>query len=70
MGNKQDTQDLMPPIEAAIFLCSSVKTLAKWRSTGEHNVPYRKLGKSVLYSRADLDAYLAKHSFNKVGGEA
>ncbi len=66
MENKKDTQDLMPPAEAATFLCTTVKSLAKWRSTGEHKVPYRKLGKKVLYSRSDLEKYLAKHSFNSV----
>jgi hypothetical protein len=71
MENKQDIQDLMPPLAAAIFLCTTVKSLAKWRSTGENNVPYRKLGKKVLYSRSDLERYLAKHSFNAVeGGES
>lgn len=66
MENKQDPQDLMPPLATAIFLCTSVKTLAKWRSTGENNVPYKKLGKKILYSRSDLEKYLAKHSFNSV----
>ena len=60
--------DFMKPEVAAEYLCVSVRSLNKWRSTGEHNVPYRKLGKSVLYSRADLDAYLAKHSYNSVEG--
>ncbi len=71
MEKNQDIQDLMPPLMAAIVLCTTVKTLAKWRSTGENNVPYRKLGKKVLYSRADLEKYLARHSFNAVeGGES
>ncbi len=68
MDSKQNTQDLMEPEEAASFLRSTVKTLAKWRSTGENNVPYRKLGKKVLYSRSDLGKYLDLHSFNKLEG--
>lgn len=61
-------RDLMKPEEAAEYLRVSARSLNKWRSTGEHNVPYRKLGKSVLYSRVDLDAYLANHSYNSVEG--
>lgn len=70
MGNNEQAQDLITPIVAAALMCTSIKTLAKWRSTGENNIPYKKLGKKVLYSRSDLEKYLAKHSFNSVeGGE-
>ena len=62
------TQDYITPTEAAAFLCSTVKTLAKYRSTGENNIPYRKLGNKILYSRSDLTAYMDKHSFNSVEG--
>jgi len=68
MENKEHTQDLITPIVAATLLCSTVKSLAKYRCTGQHNIPYRKLGKKILYSRKDLQAYLDKHSFNKVEG--
>ncbi|MDF1690053.1 MAG: helix-turn-helix domain-containing protein [Cycloclasticus sp.] len=64
-------QDLIPPLAAAILLCTTTRTLAKWRSTGQNNIPYKKLGRKVLYSRSDLARYLAKHSFNAVeGGES
>jgi len=66
MENIENTQDLITPMAAATLLCTSTKSLAKWRSTGENNVPYRKLGKKVLYSRKDLQAYLDRHSYNPV----
>ncbi len=61
-------QDLIPPLAAAILLCTTTRTLAKWRSTGENSLPYKKLGRKVLYSRRELEKYLAKHSFNAVEG--
>ncbi|MDX2426151.1 MAG: helix-turn-helix domain-containing protein [Cycloclasticus sp.] len=63
-----ELQDLMLPADAATFLCTTRATLAKYRSTGENKIPYRRLGKKILYSRADLTKYLAKHSFNRVDG--
>jgi len=68
MIEENKEQDLMTPETAAPWLCTTPKTLAKWRSTGENNLPYRKLGKKVLYSRKDLQAYLDKHSYNAVQG--
>jgi len=70
MENNEQAQDLITPIVAAELMCTSIKTLAKWRCTGQNNIPYRKLGKKVLYSRRDLQTYLDKHSYNPVQGEA
>lgn len=58
--------NLITPEEAAEYLCVSVKSLAKWRSTGENNVPFIKVGRCARYSRVDLDAYLTKHTHNSV----
>ena len=41
-------------------------TLIKWRSTGENNIPYIKIGKTVRYSSAALRAYIERHT---IGGE-
>jgi hypothetical protein len=32
---------------AALLMSIPAKTLSKWRSTGEHNIPYIKIGRSV-----------------------
>mgnify|MGYP003759957115 CR=1 FL=1 len=59
-------QNLVTPDQAANHLSVSVRTLAKWRSTGFPNIPYVKVSRCVRYRLSDLDAYIAKHSFNSV----
>jgi len=39
-------------------------TLAKARCTGDPAIPYIKIGKSVRYDPAAVDAWLAKNSHN------
>ena len=52
----------LTPTEAAAYIGSTPKTLAKWRSTGRHSIPYLKFGTgrraSIRYDRNDLDAFL------------
>jgi hypothetical protein len=52
----------LSPKEAAAYIGSTPKTLAKWRSTGRHSIPFLKFGTgkraSVRYDRNDLDAFL------------
>jgi excisionase family DNA binding protein len=62
------TKNLLTADEAATHLNVSVRTLAKWRSVGHPNLPYSKVGRCVRYMQRDLEAYLDKHSFNRVGG--
>jgi len=59
-------QNLVSPEVAAEHLDVSARTLAKWRSIGSPNIPYSKVGRCVRYRISDLDAYLAKHTFNSV----
>jgi excisionase family DNA binding protein len=60
--------NLVTPEEAANYLSVSHRTLAKWRSIGFPNIPFFRIGKCIRYSKADLDIYLEKHVYNKVGG--
>ena len=59
------------PTEAAAYIGSTPKTLAKWRSTGRHSIPYLKFGTgkraSVRYDRNDLDAFLNRCRENGSG---
>lgn len=50
--------NLLNPLEAALFLGVSVATLAVWRSTGRHALPFIKVGRSVRYDQAVLSAWL------------
>ena len=44
--------------KAAAFLCTSVKTLRRWRWAGSP-VPFVKIGRSVRYDLTDLETYIA-----------
>jgi len=46
--------------EAANYTKTSVPNLERKRLRGD-GPPYAKIGKSVIYRRADLDAWLARH---------
>lgn len=50
--------DVLTVQEAADYLKIKVGTLNSWRSSGEHSIPYTKIGRSVRYRVADLDAFL------------
>jgi hypothetical protein len=52
---------LATPEEAATLIKIQVATLQKWRSTGENNIPYVKIGRSVRYRVSDLKAYVDRH---------
>jgi hypothetical protein len=47
--------------EAAELLCTPEKSLIKWRSTGEHNIPYLKIGRNVRYRTQDLRKWIEAH---------
>lgn len=56
-----DYPDFMPPDEAGRYLGTAnhpvpLSTLQWWRSSGR-GPKYLKIGKRVVYARADLDAY-------------
>lgn len=45
--------------EAAAYLGVNSQTLANWAHTGKVQIPHYKVGRKVIYMRADLDGYLA-----------
>ena len=49
---------LLSDAQAAAFLTVAVGTLSVWRSTGRHNLPYRKIGRNVRYRLGDLRDWL------------
>jgi len=60
--------------EAAVYLSLGVNTLEIARVRGtvskHHNLPYVKLGHSVRYDVADLDAYAAARRVNSTSERA
>lgn len=53
---------LATPEQAAQLLQIPEATLCKWRSTGENNVPFVKIGRCVRYRTSDLKAYVERHT--------
>jgi len=47
--------------EAARLICTPEKSLIKWRSTGEHNIPFLKIGRNVRYRTQDLRRWVESH---------
>lgn len=60
-----DTDVLTDTAGASKLLHIPAATLIKWRSTGENNVPYIKIGKQVKYRTTDLRKYIERRT---VGG--
>lgn len=57
-SSKTHNPDLMKPEHAAHALGVSVRTLAAWRNSGSHSLPYVKLGRLVRYRGCDLTDWL------------
>ena len=53
MSATQTHELLIKEADAASLICQSVRTLQKWRLTGE-GPDYFKIGRSVRYSRSEL----------------
>lgn len=53
-----DHDELLTVEEAAEELEVSTRTLASWRNSGTHELPYLKIGRDVRYRQSDIDAFL------------
>ena len=42
-----DDNIIVDTTEAAMLIHTPEKSLIKWRSTGEHNIPFIKIGRNV-----------------------
>lgn len=47
---------------AAKYTGISPRTLEKWRAT-RSDLPFHRLGRAIVYSKDDLDQFLAKNRF-------
>lgn len=59
--------DLLTPRQAADILGVRTQTLALWRSTGAHGLPFIKVGTSVRYERSALTAWLRSRTVVHTG---
>ncbi len=60
--------DLLTPKEAAGYLRVSVNTLSAWRSSNR-GPRFIKTGRTVKYSRKDLDSYLKNNTRGEMKGK-
>ena len=56
-----DDNIIVDTFEASILICTPEKSLIKWRSTGEHNIPFIKIGRNVRYRTKDLREWIERH---------
>ena len=47
---------------AAEYLGVKTATLSSWAATGRHSLPFTRVGGRVLYSRSDLDRWMAERT--------
>jgi len=60
-------ETLLSPAEAAEVLAVKVQTLAVWRCSGRHALPYVKVGASVRYRQSDLETWLRGRTITHSG---
>lgn len=60
--------DRMTRKEAAEYLGVAPQTLAGWASSGMVRLPYLRIGKSTMYRKRDLDAFLDSRVASSVAG--
>ena len=58
MTNLIVSNSLLDGQQAAEYLGVTTGTLSVWRCTGRYAIPFIKIGSSVRYRLADLDAWL------------
>lgn len=56
--NSQIISPLLSRKEAAKYLGMAEQTLAQWTCSGRNNLPLIKIGRSVKYRKADVDAFI------------
>lgn len=61
---------LLDQIEAGKLLSIPAATLQKWRSTGEVNLPWIRVGRGIRYRTVDLRAWIEANTHNKPGVKA
>lgn len=62
-ANVEDSNALLTEVQAAQFLCLSVRTLQSWRRTRQ-GPSYIQAGRAIRYRRADLDAWIFSNRKN------
>ena len=59
------TPKVMTSQQAAEYLGINPQTLGIWRCTGRYPLPFVKVGRKVVYDKADLDKFIQDRTFNR-----
>ncbi len=60
--------DLLGPSDAGEYIGGiKPQTLAVWRCSGRHDLPFIKVGNRVFYRRSALDAWLESRTMTHTG---
>jgi predicted site-specific integrase-resolvase len=54
--------DRLDPFQTADLLGVRVQTLAIWRSSGRHGLPYTKVGRRIFYSRQSVLDWMSRRT--------
>jgi predicted site-specific integrase-resolvase len=54
--------DLLTPVQTAVRLGIEPHTLAVWRSSKRYHLTYVKVGRKVMYRKADVERFLKHRS--------
>jgi len=65
VDQEQFQATLLTTEQAAELLQISPATLQKWRSTGQENIPYLKIGRLPRYKRSAIEAYITRKSISR-----
>jgi predicted DNA-binding transcriptional regulator AlpA len=60
MNSHININQLLSPRQAAEILCLKEATLAQFRWRGDKRLPWVKLGKSIRYKLADIEAFIER----------
>jgi len=58
ISSEQCPNKMMSRARAASYIGVAKATLEYWACTGNQKIPYYKIGRKVVYSKQDLDAWL------------
>lgn len=63
------TENLLNDLQASQLLGIKPQTLAVWRCTGRHELPFVRVGRSIRYRASDIQRWLDSRTVGRTGSE-
>lgn len=67
MATDLSRDELLTDEQAASLLNIERQTLAVWRSSGRHSLPFVRVGRCIRYRRSDLEKWLDQRVVTSTG---